>query len=349
MNGELSFFNDSIVRPYEYTGNVETLFKQYVNNHNNLVNQNKRFVPRNCTVVDPNDYITRANINYPTTKEEMNGKLIDILGGHFETGPNEDGTRWIDYLAEYEKTSSQLIQFGENLLDITQHISSEEVATRIVPLGAKEKDGEERLNIKSINNGLDYVQDDVAVALFGIIEEKVEYDDVNQASNLLTKGKTYLQEKINQTVSIELSAADLHNIDVNIEAFRIGDNVRVLSKPHGLDRYFLLSKLHLTLDSVSSCTMTLGATFKTFTQTQVENQKKINAQVSNAVLSVNTLSTEVKQAKEDVEKAKTDVAEMNVVIGEIPTIYVKTTTFEDYKTEINQKIASVYTAKRKCK
>lgn len=132
--GELSFLNDSVVRPYSYQGNVETLFRQYINNHNSLVNENKRFTPRRCTVTDLNDYITRANINYPYTKDEMNEKLIDILGGHFETGENEDGTRFIDYLAEYERQSTQFIEFGKNLLGITQHITSEDVKTRVIPL-----------------------------------------------------------------------------------------------------------------------------------------------------------------------------------------------------------------------
>jgi len=132
--GELSFFNDSIVRPYDYQGGVENLFKQYVNNHNKQVNNEKKFIARKCTVIDSNDYITRANINYPSTKSEMNEKLLDILGGHFETGANADSTRYIDYLAEYENTSSQVIEFGKNLLDITQYIKSEDVATRIIPL-----------------------------------------------------------------------------------------------------------------------------------------------------------------------------------------------------------------------
>ena len=132
--GELSFLNDSIVRPYDYQGDVETLFKQYVNNHNTKVNKEKKFTARRCTVTDPNNYITRANINYPTTKTEMDDKLINILGGHFETGANEDGTRFIDYLAEYANTSTKTIEFGKNALDITQYIKTEDVVTRLVPL-----------------------------------------------------------------------------------------------------------------------------------------------------------------------------------------------------------------------
>ena len=133
MNGELSFFNDTIVRPYSYQGDVTTLFKQFINNHNYQVNEEKRFIPRNCTVVDPNDYIARENINYPTTKSEIDDKLINLLGGHFETGEDENG-RYIDYLASYDIKASQIIEFGKNLLDITQYIKTEDVATRIVPL-----------------------------------------------------------------------------------------------------------------------------------------------------------------------------------------------------------------------
>ena len=259
--GELSFFNDTIVRPYDFQGDVETLFKQYVNNHNAQVNEEKKFIARNCTVIDSNNYITRANINYPTSKSEMDDKLINILGGHFETGELEDETgRYIDYLASYERKATQMIEFGKNLLDIAQCIKTEDVVTRIIPLGKKDDNGN-YLTIKNVNNGLDYIQDDAAVALFGVIEQAVVFEDVTSAENLLKKGQEALEENINATVSIELSAADLHNLDVNIDAFRIGDSVRVISKPHGLDRYFLLSKLHLTLDSISSCTMTLRSNF----------------------------------------------------------------------------------------
>ena len=68
--------------------------------------------------------------------------------------------------------------------------------------------------------------------MFGIREETYNWEDVTEASNLLTKAKAKLQELINKTVSIEVSAADLHNLDVNIDAFRIGEYVRVISKPH---------------------------------------------------------------------------------------------------------------------
>lgn len=208
------------------------------------------------------------------------------------------------------------------------------------------------MTIKDINNGLDYVQDDAAVALFRVIEKTVEFEDVTVAENLLKKGQDALQEYINSTVSIELSAADLHNLDVNIEAFKIGDNVRVISKPHGLDRYFLLSKLSLALDSVSSCSMTLGATFKTFTQKQIENEKLLNATVKNTAnntenlnKSIINIQNNVQKLDEDITKIDEDVQEINNSLIQVPTNYVKTTDFESYKKEVNQKLYGIYTVK----
>lgn len=208
------------------------------------------------------------------------------------------------------------------------------------------------MTIKDINNGLDYVQDDAAVALFGVIEKTVMFEDVTIAENLLKKGQEKLKEYINSTVSIELSAADLHNLDINIEAFRIGDNVRVISKPHGLDRYFLLSKLSLALDSVSSCRMTLGATFKTFTQKQIEAEKMLNANVQKntenvEILNKNvvTIENNVEKLDEDIAKIDKDVQEINKSLIQVPDNYVKTSTFDEYKKEVNQKLYNVYTIK----
>lgn len=336
--GELSFFNYTIVRPYSYQGNVENLFKQYVNNHNNQIDNFKKFIPRNCTVIDNNDYITRGNINYPTSKDEMEDKLIDILGGHFETGANEDGTRYIDYLQDYTRIASQNIQFGINLLDLTEVIKTDGVATRIIALGAKKENSDVRLTVQEVNGGLDYVQDDAAVELFGVIEKIVTFDNVTDANNLLKKAKQELQNTINATVSIDLNASDLHNLNINIQAFRIGDNVRVISIPHGLDRYFLISKLHLELDKSTSCNMTLGAVFKSFTQKQVESQKKVNKSLNlneNISIIVNELSNNVNNV----------TSKMDNFIIEVPSEYVSTVNFEKYKLEVNKKLGRVYKVK----
>lgn len=134
MNGELSFLLDSIQRPYEFQGPPNDLFKQFINNHNSQVEEEKQFVARNVDVPDNNNYINRENSDYSNIWDEINDKLIDTNGGCLETGLLENGKRYIDYIPKYTHINSQIIQFGENLLDITQYAKGENIKTAIIPV-----------------------------------------------------------------------------------------------------------------------------------------------------------------------------------------------------------------------
>lgn len=336
--GELSFLLDSIQRPYTFQGSPNDLFRQFITTHNLQVEDNKKFQIRNVDVPDNNNYINRSNSNHSNTWEAVNDKLIETNGGYLESGPLQNGNRYIDYISSYTHINSQIIQFGENLLDITQYTKGENIKTAIIPLGAKDEETETRLTIESVNDGKDYIYDATAVALFGWIWDKVEYDDVTVASNLLTKGQNYLSSVINESITIELSAVDLHHLNCDIEKFKKGDLVRVISIPHRLDRYFLVSKLSINLDNPKSSVLTLGQTFSTLTQNQIKENKKIVAYMNNS-------STSNQALRNDVNELQTDVSALNATVVEIPTEYVSTTTFTAYQQEVNQKLGRVYTVK----
>lgn len=340
VEGELAFFNDSIVRPYNWTGDVEPYFQKLINEHNTRVDDTRKFIARKCTVKDSNNNITRANENYPTTKEEMNNKLIDLLGGHFETEEIDeviDGKRvekiYIDYLADYDKYNKQSIFFQKNLIDFTKCITAQDVKTVIIPLGKKLENGD-YTTIKSVNNNKDYVEDQSAISIFGRIEGTVNHENVTVPYTLLKRGIADLANSINTETTIEVTAADLHELNVNIEALRVGRMTRVISRPHKWDKYMLLSKLELNLDDIKSSKITLGATLKTYTEKQVEKQKKVN-----------TITTDIKVINNTVESVSSELKTINTVITEIPTEYVKTETFNNFKTEINNKVGRVYRIK----
>lgn len=125
---------DSIQRPYTFQGSPNDLFKQFINNHNSQVEEEKQFVARNVDVPDNNNYINRENSDYSNTWDGVNDKLIDTNGGHLETGELENNKRYIDYISKYTHVNSQIIQFGENLLDITQYAKGENIKTAIIPV-----------------------------------------------------------------------------------------------------------------------------------------------------------------------------------------------------------------------
>lgn len=277
--GEMAFLIDSIQRPYSYTGNVKGLFEQFILNHNAQVDEEHQFKVGKVTVVDPNDYINRSDTQYLNTWESINKKLIEPLGGYLICRHEEDGV-YIDYLSELDGLITQEIEFGKNMIDFEKAIKGDDLVTGVIPLGAKINDAQgndtgRRLTIESVNNGIDYLFDEEAVKLYGKIYKTEIWDDVTEPSNLLRKGKEYLANAIQLSASITLNAVDLSYINKDVGSFRLAGNVKVKSKPHGVDAYFLVSKLSLDLLKPQNDKLTLGVNYKTFTEQSSNNEQDI--------------------------------------------------------------------------
>lgn len=282
--GELSFLLDSIQRPYSFTGSPTDLFTQFINNHNSQVGADKQFTVGQVTVEDPNDYINRENSDYEDTFSNLNSRLIETLNGYINITAGANGTRVINWLEDYPYLATQSIEFGENLLDFTKKNSAADIATAIIPLGAKVEGSETdaRTTIESVNGGVDYIYNQAAVNKYGWIFKVVTWDDVTEPSNLLTKAQTYLNEVINLNISIELTAIDLSEMDQDIAAFDLGDYVQVISAPHGINAKYLLTKQEIDLLNVENNKITLGYTFSTFTD-QTLNNTNTNAGLTQKV------------------------------------------------------------------
>lgn len=289
--GELAFLLDSRVRPYEFTGSVEEYHAFLVEQHNAQVGTEKQFKVGICTVTDPNDYITRASSDYPNTWDEFNDKLIDLLGGYIWTREEEDGV-YIDYLADFDEVNTQPIEFGENLLEFEETIKGQDIATAIIPIGCAltevDEDGNEtetgeKLTIADINDGVDYVYHEKAVEKYGLIFKVVEWEDVTLAENLKSKAEAELQNTIQLLRTLDLTAVDLHALNVNIKSFRLGRYTNVKSTPHGIDEYLLTRKLSINLLNAADSALLLGDEKQTFTDKHVEEKKQTNAYIGQII------------------------------------------------------------------
>lgn len=274
--GHMAFLNDTILRPFEFTGGIVAFLTMIINNHNSQVEAEKQFVLGNVTVVDNNNYINRSSIKYMTTWDVIEQKLIDTHGGYIRIRKGQN-CYYLDYLESYNSINDQVVEFGKNLIDLTEYVTAEKLFTCLIPLGVTlDEETGEKLTIKSVNNNLDYIQNNTAISLFGKIWTTHEWEDVTIASNLLTKANAYLNECIELAVSLNINAVDLHLLDVNTSSIKLGDSVRVVSVPHGLDKYFLCSKVNMNLQSPDETEYTLGVSFKTLTDQQMDIQKKTN-------------------------------------------------------------------------
>lgn len=231
--GERCFLRDGVHRPYAYQDSPANIFTYVIGLYNAQVEEFKQFVPGTVTVTDPNNYISLESEEAETFADTIN-KLVERCGGYIVFTTNEEGQRVINWYASVDYRSQQIIEFGSNLLDFTRTTANSDLATVIIPYGAKDEATNTRLTIESVNDGLDFIQDYDAVALRGVISKAVYWDDVATPEALLAKAQQYLATSKNLISSLELTAIDLSLLDKNIDGFELGDNIIVRSKPHGV-------------------------------------------------------------------------------------------------------------------
>ena len=259
--GELGFLNDSVLRPYEFsTGSPAEIFTYYVTQHNSVVNADRRFVVGDVSEME-DDQIVRSSTQYPTTMEELQEKLIENYGGYVTSRYVGDDI-YLDYRRISGGNNSQVIRFGTNLLDLSKYINAADVKTILIPLGAEIEDEEsetsERLTIKEVNDGKDYIESQTAISIFGRIEACEVWDDVNTPSILLQRGQHRITELISEATTLSIKAVDLSLIDVDSERLKLGEYNRVVSAPHDLDAYFQCTKITIDMTDPSKSEYTFG-------------------------------------------------------------------------------------------
>lgn len=303
--GELAYFNDSIQRPAKYQGlTVRGYLETLVNIHNQQVkNQgiDKTFKVGAVTVQDSNDYVYKYT-NWESTLEVIKTDLLETYGGYLRIR-KENGVRYIDYLADYPNTNTQVIEFGSNLLDFTHDMVASDIVTAVIPLGARLEDVTEvegldaYLTIKDVNGGVDYVYSQEAVKSYGWIFKTVKWDDVHVADNLLRKGKEYLSDIQFAQITLTVSAVDLHMLHVDMERIKVLDEIRVTSSPNGLDRFFPVSEMTIYLDKPSNNKLTLGTSYsKNSLSTKTESNM---TSIKNKIDSLPNKSEILEEAREN--------------------------------------------------
>lgn len=271
--GELCFFQDAVSRPYLYQDEPAAIFAAVVNDYNSQVEPFKQFKVGTVTVTDANDYVRLESETAEQTLDTLN-KLQARCGGYFYFSTDEDGARVVNWYAELNNRSSQVIEFGANLLDFARNGANADLMTGIIPYGTKDETTGKRVDITSVNGGRDYIVDEAAVAVRGTILKPVIWDDVTRPENLLAKAEAHLREHRQVVTALQLSAVDLSYLDQNIDSYQVGDIIRVRSKPHAVDDDFQLTERTEDWLVPDASIVTLGKEIRSLTDADVAGDKQ---------------------------------------------------------------------------
>lgn len=269
--GKLAFLNDSFLEPFSFSGSPLELLRMIIENHNAHVKEWQRFKVGEVTVEDNNDYIVRCSENIINSFDALKEKCFQSsLGGHIRIRYEQDGD-YIDWLADYDRISSQHIEFAKNMIDISSEVDATETYTAIRPIGA-DVDGK-KVDITSVNGGEAFLVNEAMAEEYGIIyapENESTWQDVTLPENLLKKAKEKLYgmfAALRETY--EIKAVDLHLTDIQIESLDIYEYVPVISRPHGIDGKYLLYRADMDITSPQNTVYYLGATRRTLSDSHM--------------------------------------------------------------------------------
>lgn len=276
--GTRGYLNDSQAAPYTYTGTPRGLLEKLIAAHNEQVEEEKHFIVGNVTIDRAAEKHTFENVAYWETFREIEEKLLSAYGGYLKVRL-EGGVQSIDWLKEYSDAGGKTIRFGVNLLDLRDKHDAGEIFTILRPLGASliGDDGEfgAALTIESVNDGLDYIVDEEAVAMYGKIWRTQTWPNEESPRKLLEKGQEYM--KIGAELrTITLNAIDMHFIDGSAEAIRVGDKVHIVSNPHGIDIEKVCCKIDIDLENPENTQYIFGEAPKTLTDNTTKAEKEID-------------------------------------------------------------------------
>lgn len=218
---------------------------------------------------------------------------------------NRIGQRIIHLLEHRGSTNTtKRFEYGKDLTQIKRDIDSGDVITRLYGWGKgieqTNDQGEatggygRKISFADVNNGKPYIQDDNALANWGIVgadgtkhhsEASVDFPDCEDPKELLNLTKAALKTRTTPTVSYTADVTALGQAGYDPEGTDVGDSVQIIdtsfATPLRLEGRILQIEEDLA-GSLAETKITLGNIRQTYTQRLAAQQQALDKLVSNS-------------------------------------------------------------------
>lgn len=111
---------------------------------------------------------------------------------------------------------------------------------------------------KTHTKGSLYVENPKMIDIYGRIEKKVEFNNIGDPNDLVIMATNYLMETQFDEIEINLTGVDMHNLELDVDAFDISTSVPTYSHLHGIDKNMPITSLRIALNSPQDNAITLG-------------------------------------------------------------------------------------------
>ena len=311
--GDMGDLADSQIAPFSHTGTAAEYLSAVISKHNALVDSDRQFTVGNVTVTGESG--ARTVEDYTDALTLITNYCSGAYGGYIRVRPG----RVVDWMENFGD-NTQVIRFGENILDLSRQIDAADVATVLIALGPEPEEGTRQVVTAQNADG---------VKKWGKIYRVEEFDS---DTGLQAAAQTRVDALATLPESAELTALDLSVVDVSIPALTLGAWTNFYSPANGIQGRYLLYKRSLHMTAPANDTVSFGPVQQTITGTSLADKAEAKADnealkeetqemINSAVEDQNGKFSEINQSIDQIElrvgNAEGDISSLTVKADQI--------------------------------
>ena len=339
--GDLTYLLDSVCEPGDYNETVTAFFRRCINWHNSKVENAKKFQIGNVTIEAKNTNVNFDVSSYTSIGDLLETEVIGYYGGYLRTR-NQNGSRYIDIVKEGDSSSNQVIEYGSQMLDLTNDESANDLFTILLAVG----DGDS-------TDGSDYnfptytYEVPGAVAKYGRITHVESFSGIKNSGELEPLAREYVRTHYDPyPTELTIKAIDLHMVDGSIQTIIVGNTVKIQSTPHNLSKNLMCVSIDYDLENPENTSYVFGHPKQSLSQRLNKDKKRQDSNTSKAGKSggkgggkgdknAKDLEEEKKDRKEEEKKAWLKIDEHTGLIEAQAEDILLRVTYDDVVNAIN--------------
>lgn len=312
--GALAFLNDSCLTPFNFEGTLKEFLRHLLDAHNSMMGDPLKCFELGTVTAALGDLRVHfgdadqygVGEDYGSTWDILSKMVLKIFGGYvyvtYNTKTGYNVLNYCDQAYEAGRQTAQKIEYGVNLLDLTEKTDTTGLMTRVYPMGNKHTVTETKWYWKilwwgksytesheecygitdtdsaTINKYLPdgftynlqqgYIESTEAVRKFGYICKDRQYD-TDSDNDTFAAAVQDLQQNHMMSTSYTVKSVDLVDAGFDTERLDFACYAQIVSAPHSVDAVMLCTKLVEQLDDTGKKDFCFGMTRKTLTDRQV--------------------------------------------------------------------------------
>ena len=294
--GDMGDLADSQIAPFSHTGTAAQFLSAVISKHNALVDASRAFTVGTVNVTGESG--ERTVEDYADALTLITNYCSGAYGGYIRVRPG----RVVDWMEDFGD-NTQVIRFGENILDLSRQIDAADVATVLIALGPESETGSRTVVT---------AQNAAGVAKWGKIYRVEEFES---DAGLQAAAQARVDVLSTLPESAELTALDLSVVDVSIPALTLGAWTNFYSPANGIQGRYLLYKRSLHMTAPANDTVSFGPVQQTITGTSLAD--KAEAKADNDALKEEVTSETQEMINSAIEDQNGKFSEINQTIDQI--------------------------------